>query len=111
MRRFLLLSILLAVPLASQDSQPDTQVGNFLFKMPTGWSPSQKGDITYLYAPAPTPGTVTYIGLAPDNIDTSLEKSFTELWGGFTKASRIVHGGQTSHLHSKTDYHAYYSTA
>ena len=82
---FLVLALAaVALPAAAAQTAPDTQVGNFLFKMPNGWNPVQKGDTTLIYAPAPPPGTTTYIALASDPLDGDLAKSFGELWQGFT---------------------------
>ncbi len=103
--------LLVTATLLAQDSQPDTQVGNFLFKMPNGWNPQVKDDTTVIYAPAPPPGTLTYIALASDNLDTDLEKSFNELWTGYKNANRILQGGQITPLHAKNGYDAYVTSA
>ena len=105
----LLLALLAAMPAAAAQLAPDTQVGNFLFKMPNGWNPIQKGDRTIIYAPAPPPGTVTYIAIAADNIDGDLAKSFGELWQGFTSSYQILQGGQITQMHAN-GYDAYYAT-
>ncbi len=107
---FMLLSLLLCTSLA-QDVAPDTQVGDFLFKMPTGWNPVKKGDMTIIYAPAPPQGAVTYFALAADKIEGNLQNSFRQLWGGFTNSYRILQGGQTAPLHSNKGYDAFYTTA
>jgi len=41
MKRCALLVCLLALAslVAGQDSTPDTQIGNYLFRMPNGWNP------------------------------------------------------------------------
>lgn len=110
--RLSLLVLIAAAAIAqAQNVAPDTQVGNFLFKMPTGWKPVQKGDTTIVYAPAPPPNTVTYFALAADNIDGNLQNSFAELWGGFKNAYRVLQGGQTSPFHSNKGYDAFYTTA
>ncbi|HLJ29480.1 MAG TPA: hypothetical protein VKY85_22415 [Candidatus Angelobacter sp.] len=97
--------------LLAQDVAPDTQAGNFLFKMPTGWNPVERGDTTIIYAPAPPRGTTTYIALAADNLDGDLAKSFNELWTGFRNSYQILQGGQTAPLHAKKGYDAFYTTA
>ena len=79
--------------------------------MPTGWNPVEKGDTTIIYAPAPPPGTVTYIALAADNLDGDLQKSFGELWQGFAGSYRVLQGGQASPFHSSKGYDAFYTTA
>jgi hypothetical protein len=106
----LLVLITLMSPAAAAAVTPDTQVGNFLFKMPNGWNPVAKGDVTIIYAPAPPPGTTTYIALAADPLDGDLTKSFGELWTGFTNSYQILQGGQTMPLHT-AGYDAYYTNA
>ena len=101
----------LACVSAGQEIAPDTQSGSFLYKMPTGWNPVQKGDTTIIYAPSPPRGTVTYIALAADNLEGDLQNSFRVLWTGFTNSYRILQGGQTSPLHAKNGYDAIYTSA
>jgi hypothetical protein len=103
--------LVLVAPLAAQDVAPDTQAGNFLFKMPTGWNQREKGDTTIIYAPAPSPGTVTYIALVADKLDADLQHLFSELWAGFKSAYRVLEGGQAFPLHSQNGYDAFYTTA
>ncbi|HKD15649.1 MAG TPA: hypothetical protein VKE71_14035 [Candidatus Angelobacter sp.] len=107
---FAFLIILLATILGGQES-PDTQAGNFLFKMPNGWIPTQRGDTTILYAPAPPRGTITYIAMAANDMEGDLQNSFKVLWGGFTSSYRVLQGGQTAPLHSPNGYDAFYTTA
>lgn len=102
---------LLAPALIAQSVTPDTQTGNFLYKMPTGWNPVEKGDTTIIYAPSPPPGKTAYIALAADNLDGDLQKSFSELWGGFKTSYRVLLGGETAPLHAKNGYDAFYTTA
>jgi len=97
--------------LMAQEVAPDTQTGNFLYKTPTGWNPVEKDDTTVIYAPAPPPGTSTYIALAADNLEGDLQNSFKVLWGGFKNSYRIVQGGQAAPLHAKNGYDAYYTSA
>lgn len=97
--------------LVPQDVAPDTQTGNFLYKTPTGWKPVEKGDTTIIYAPAPPPGTSTYIALAANDMEGDLQNSFSQLWGGFKNSYRILQGGQPLPLHAKNGYDAYYTTA
>src|SRR5579864_1545352 len=103
--------LLIAVLLAAQDSAPDTQAGNFLYKMPTGWIPEEKGDTTILHAPAPPRGTTTFIAMAADNMESDLQNSFNVLWAGFKNSYRVLQGGQPAALHSKNGYDAFYTTA
>ena len=114
MKRLGLLLVLLAGfvgALAGQEVAPDTQSGNFLYKMPTGWNPQQKGDITVIYAPSPPPGTVTYFALAADNMEGDLQNSFSQLWRGFAGSYQILQGGQSAPLHSANGYDAIYTNA
>jgi hypothetical protein len=114
MKRFaLLICLCLAVTssLTGQEDAPDTQTGNFLYKMPTGWNPQEQGQVTYIFAPAPSPGTRTFIALAADNMEGDLQNSFNVLWGGFKGPYRILQGGQATPIHSRKGYDAFYTTA
>lgn len=105
--------ILLALTpaLEAQGVPPDTQSGNFLFSVPTGWNPvQQKEDTLLLMAPAPPPGTTTFIALSSHDLDRDLQTSFNELWGGFTSSYRILQGGQISSTHSG-GYDAFFTAA
>lgn len=97
--------------LPAQSIAPDTQTGNFLYKMPNGWSPVEKGGATVVYAPRSPQGTVTYFALAANDLEGDLQNSFAHLWQGFRSSYRILEGGQTSPLHSNKGYDAFYSTA
>lgn len=104
--------LLLTGPAATaQNENPDTQAGNFLYVFPTGWKPVEKGDTTILYAPGSPPGTATYIVLAANDLDRSLQYSFNELWGGFKNSYRILQGGQIAPLHSPHGYDALTASA
>jgi hypothetical protein len=107
----LLLFLAGLVPALMAQDAPDTQAGNFLFKMPTGWNPVEKGDTTIIYPPSPPRGTLTYIALAANDLDGDLQNSFSELWGGFKSSYRILQGGETAPLHAKNGYDAIYTTA
>jgi hypothetical protein len=98
-----------ANPLAQDPSH--TQFGNFLFKVPNGWNPVEKEDAMVIVAPAPRPGTVTYIALAANDLDGDLQKSFNELWTGFQNSYRVLQGGRISPTHSSKGYDAYYTSA
>jgi hypothetical protein len=115
MMRFGLLLCLLAALMpaltAQQDVPPDTQAGNFLFKMPTGWNPVEKGDTTFLFAPASFFGTNTFIAMAANDLDGDLRNSFNQLWAGFTKSYRVLEGGQIAPLHARKGYDAFYTGA
>lgn len=114
MKRFIFLLSLLAIlypGLTAQEDAPDTQTGNFLYKMPAGWNPQEHGDTTYLFAPAASPGTTTFIGLAANDMEGDLPNSFNVLWGGFKNAYQILQGGQAIPLHAKKGYDAFYTTA
>lgn len=87
-----------------------TQFGNFLFKVPNGWKPTEKEDAMVIVAPAPRPGTVTYIALAANDLDGDLQKSFNALWTGFQTSYRVLQGGRIAPMHSSKGYDAYYTT-
>jgi hypothetical protein len=87
-----------------------TQFGNFFFKVPNGWNPVQKEDAILLVAPAPRPGTATFIALAVNDLDGDLQKSFNELWTGFQSSYRILQGGRISTMRSSKGYDAEYTT-
>jgi hypothetical protein len=108
---FALLTLLvLATGLEGQDAT-HTKFGNFLFKVPNGWNPVQKEDAMLLVAPAPRPGTATYIVLAAGDLDGNLQVSFNELLTGIQKAYQILQGGQAMPLHSQKGYDAFTTTA
>jgi hypothetical protein len=110
----LLLPLLVALTPAlvtQDDATPDTQAGNFLYKMPTGWNPIEKGDTTMLYAPLPPTGTTTFIAMAANDLDGDLQNSFNELWEGFKRSYRIVEGGKVEPLHSRNGYEAFTAVA
>lgn len=106
----LLLVLSASSPLAAQDPSY-TQFGNFLFKVPNGWHPTEKDNAMYIVAPELHPGTATYIALTANDLDGDLQKSANELWGGFRNSYRIVQGGQITPFHSDKGYDAYSATA
>jgi hypothetical protein len=112
MRRFALCLwvLLLTTTLRAQDA-PDTQIGDFLFKMPIGWNRTSQGDITYIKPPFGPEGTVTFFALGADNLQSDLRTSFNILWGGFKKQNRILEGGQILAEHSPHGYDALYTRA
>lgn len=111
--KVLLVGLLLGLScsLVAQEEKPSTQFGNFLFNVPNGWNPQEKGDIMLIYAPSPPPGTTGYIALAADDIQGNLENSFKVLWSGFANSYRIQRGGQPAPLHFKKGFDAYYTEA
>lgn len=114
MNRLALLFLLMVVPgslLIAQNVTPDTQTGNFLYKMPAGWKPMAKGDTTVIHAPSLPQGKVAYIALAAARMDGDLEKSFHALWGGFKNSYRVLQGGNTAPLHARNGYDALYTSA
>lgn len=107
-----LLGGLLAAEVAiSQEVAPDTQVGNFLFKMPAGWNRMDKGGALVVYAPSPVPGTVTYFALTAADLEGDLQNSFREVWRGFTSSNRVLAGGQTQPFQSDKVHGALCTTA
>ena len=112
-RTALLLVVLVqaSTPSLAQDVEPDTQIGNFLFKMPTGWNPVEKGRALVVYAPSPPTGTVTYFALASAEMNGDLQNSFREVWRGFTNNYRILEGSATQSYQSNRRYDALYTNA
>ena len=112
MRRYAVVFCVLVVSavLAAQDV-PDTQIKDFLFKMPIGWNRVDRGDITYIEAPLPPPGTKTFIGLGTNGMEGDLKASFNTLWGGFKGQYRILEGGEIRSEHSPNGYDAFYTRA
>lgn len=104
-----LLSFALALP--AQNDQPTTQVGNFLFSVPNGWNPQQKGDVMYILGPGMLPGNNTFIALSAADLEGDLQNSFRTLWTGFSGSYRVLQGGQAQPLHAKKGYDAYYTNA
>lgn len=103
--------LVLLTALVAQEDKPNTQFGNFLFSVPNGWNPQEKGDIMIIYAPSPPPGTTGYIALSADDMQGDLQNSFKILWSGFANAYRVQRGGQPAPLHFKKGYDAYYTEA
>ncbi|HYL86944.1 MAG TPA: hypothetical protein VE263_22160 [Candidatus Angelobacter sp.] len=99
-----------AIPLRAQDA-PDTQVGDFLFKMPIGWNRTSQGDITYIKPPFGPEGTSTFFALGADKLQSDLRTSFNILWDGFKKQNRVLEGGQILAEHSPNGYDAFYTRA
>lgn len=112
MSRFsLLLCVLLVTAAATAQDAPDTQVGDFLFKMPIGWNRTQQGDVTYIKPPFGPQGTATLIGLASNNMEGDLQTSFNTLWGGYKSQYRILEGGDIRSEHAPNGYNAFYTRA
>jgi hypothetical protein len=113
MRNAVLLAVAIfsATLAAGQETVPDTQAGNFLFTVPTGWNPQEKGDTTFIFAPALSQGKVAYIAMAGNDMEGDLRNSFNVLWSGFANSYRVLQGGQIAPLHSKKGYDAFYTAA
>ncbi len=113
MKHFALLvcGLAMAAGLAGQTSPPDTQVGNFLFKIPAGWDRQEKGDTTLLFAPSTSAGQVTFIALAADETKTDLRTSFNIEWEGFKKQYRILSGGQITPGRLPNGHETFYAGA
>ncbi len=105
-----LFMLALAAPSLGQNAAPDTQAGNFLFSVPTGWNPQEKGDTTFLFAPAQPAGATTFIAMAGNDMEGDLQNSFNQLWGGFKNSYRVLQGGQIAPLHSKKSYDAFFAS-
>ena len=103
----------LMAPAAStaRDVVPDTKVGNFLFKMPSGWKAVDKGSALVVYAPSPGPRTITYFALAAEEMEGDLQNSFRKLWQGFANSNQILEGGQPQPFQSNKRYDAIYTSA
>jgi hypothetical protein len=112
MKRLALLIVLIASPmLFAQDTTPDTQTGNFLYRFPTGWKPVEQGEATVLFSPLSNQSSKTFIALAATDLEGDLQNSFNQLWAGFKKPYRILDGGQVVSMHTKNGYEAFYTTA
>ena len=79
---------------AQSNLQPDTQAGDFLFKMPAGWRQVQNGNATTLVGPATRPGTQTSIMLMTAGLDTNLRTSFDKAWQVLVRPYQIQQAGQ-----------------
>jgi hypothetical protein len=112
MKRCVLLLFLLAVSslVAGQGPAPDMQFGNFLFRMPNGWNPVDKGDAMYIMAPLPRPGTTTFIVLAAASLDSDLQKSFSGFVASLQASYRVLQGGQIASMPATNGYEALYTT-
>lgn len=113
MKPFVLLILVLGLTpaLPAQEESPDTQAGNFLFNVPAGWTPQEKGDTTFIFAPALPQGQTSFIAMAANDMDGDLQHSFNLLWTGFRNSYRVLQGGQISPMHSRKGYDAFYTTA
>jgi hypothetical protein len=107
---FALLALLVFATGVNGQDASHTKFGDFVFKVPNGWNPVEKEDAMFLVAPAPRPGTATYIALAGNDLDGDLKKSFNEFWDVFQKTYRVLQGGQAIPMHSKKGYDAYTTT-
>jgi hypothetical protein len=95
----------------AQQGTPDTQFGNFLFSVPNAWNPQEKGEVMYIFAPSPPPGTTGFIALSADNMEGDLQNSFRVLWSGFSNSYRVLRGGNAQPLRSAKGYDALYTEA
>jgi hypothetical protein len=83
--------------LGAQESQPDTQVGDLLFKMPPGWSRVQKQNVTALIPPGLPPGKTAYLALFPAaELKSGLREWFDAEWATISKDYRVLEGGQAT---------------
>src|SRR5580693_2193631 len=80
--------------LAAQNNQPETESGDFIFRMPPGWKGMQNGNFTVLTAPVVSPGTTTTMMLATYGIVQDLRTSFDKVWGVLLKSYSLKESGQ-----------------
>jgi hypothetical protein len=78
--------------------------------VPTGWNPVEKDNVMLLVAPAPLPGTTTYIVLAAEDLHGGLQQAFDGFMTGFQKTYRILQGGVVTPMQSNKGYDAYTTT-
>jgi hypothetical protein len=109
-RSFALLALLVFATGVNGQGASHTKFGDFVFKVPNGWNPVEKEDAMLLVAPAPRPGTATYIALAASDLDGDLRNSFNEFLTVLQKSYRVLQGGQAMPMHSKKGYDAYTTT-
>lgn len=69
----------------------ETQIGDFHFNMPAGWtqSPSQNSNAGVLNAPATTPGKVTVIMLSTSPLETNLKVTYEKQLAELQKSFRV----------------------
>jgi len=72
----------------------DTQAGDFLFRMPSGWKQQQNENMTVLSSPATDSQTVAVIVLATYPLDTNLKATFNKLWTELQKSYKVQQSGQ-----------------
>ena len=114
MKRFCLASALLSISvpwLIAQEVSPDTQAGDFVFRIPSGWNRVDKDGTTYIYPSTAPPGNTTYISLTADDIRSDLRTSFNTNWDGFKKKYRILEGGEIGAGRLATGNDAFYTAA
>lgn len=109
--RLALMALLLIFTIGAGAQDASTQFGDFVFTVPNGWNPVEKGDAMFLTAPAPRPGASIYIALAANDLSGSLQTSFNGLWMDFQKSYRVLQGGQIMPLHLATGYEGYTTIA
>ena len=79
--QWIITMLVLAPALTAQiNQQPDTQTGDFIYKMPDGWKQVPNGALVTLVAPSAAPGTATTIVLGTYGMVTDLQTSFTRAW-------------------------------
>jgi hypothetical protein len=103
--------LVMSACLVGQEASADTQFGNFLFSVPDGWTPQEKGDTTIIYAPSMSRGHTAFIVMAANDMEGDLRHSFQVLWSGFQNSYRVQQGGQIALFQSKKGYDAFYTSA
>jgi hypothetical protein len=91
----------------------DTQVGDFVFRVPGGWGRHDHGDSTFLASPSNTGRAVTYIVLSAAPIGTNADPraALQSVWNHLTQGERVAQGGQVAAKRFDGGFDGVYTTA
>lgn len=90
----LILAFFLPEGLSSQNTGAETQIGDFHFNMPAGWTQSQSGNAGMLTAPPGTPGKVTVIMLSTSPLEGNLQTTYDKQLEELQKSFRVQPTGE-----------------
>jgi hypothetical protein len=83
------------VPLGAQEQRPDTQIGDFLFKMPAGWRRVDRPDATVLVPADLAAGKTGFLALLPAQpLQGGLRSWFDAKWAELQQQYRVAAGGE-----------------
>ena len=90
----------------------DSQVGDILFQMPSGWQRSDQGVRTFVVPATAADNLSTYIELAGFDLgNNSLQDAFNAQIASVLRFYQVLSHGQTGSQHSDNGFDFYYTTA